>query len=48
VPVLCEIEGGIQQIDRPDEYRRDLERLPRQGRTAARVLLGKAPRKRGR
>ncbi|MDP9172776.1 MAG: type II toxin-antitoxin system VapC family toxin [Planctomycetota bacterium] len=32
VPVLCEIEAGIQQISRPDDYRRDLERLLRQVR----------------
>src|ERR1700722_4039744 len=32
VPVLCEIEAGIQQLNRPDEYRRDLERLLRQRR----------------
>jgi tRNA(fMet)-specific endonuclease VapC len=32
VPVLCEIEAGIQQINRPDDYRRDLERLLRQVR----------------
>lgn len=27
VPVLCEIEAGIQQVKRPDVYRRNLERL---------------------
>jgi tRNA(fMet)-specific endonuclease VapC len=32
VPVLCEIEAGIQQIKRPDEYRRDVENLLRQVR----------------
>jgi tRNA(fMet)-specific endonuclease VapC len=32
VPVLCEIEAGIQQLNRPDDYRRDLERLLRQVR----------------
>lgn len=32
VPVLCEIEAGIQQIKRPIEYRRDLEGLLRQVR----------------
>lgn len=32
VPVLCEIEAGIQQVKRPDEYRRNLERLLRQVR----------------
>lgn len=32
IPVLCEIEAGIQQISRPDEYRRDLEGLLRQVR----------------
>lgn len=33
VPVLCEIEAGIQQIKSPNEYRRDLESLLRQVRT---------------
>jgi len=32
VPVLCEIEAGIRQLNRPDDYRRDLERLLRQVR----------------
>ena len=32
MPVLCEIEAGIQQIRQPDEYRRDLESLLRQVR----------------
>ena len=32
VPVLYEIEAGIQQIKRPDQYRRDLESLLRQVR----------------
>jgi tRNA(fMet)-specific endonuclease VapC len=32
VPVLCEIEAGIQQIKRPDEYRLNLESLLRQVR----------------
>jgi tRNA(fMet)-specific endonuclease VapC len=30
--VLCEVEVGIQQIQRPDEYRWNLERLLRQVR----------------
>ena len=30
VPVLCEIEAGIQQVSQPDLYRRNLERLLRQ------------------
>jgi tRNA(fMet)-specific endonuclease VapC len=30
VPVLCEIEAGIQQVSRPDLYRLNLERLLRQ------------------
>src|ERR1044071_4793253 len=30
VPVLCEIEAGIQQVSKPDEYRLNLERLLRQ------------------
>ena len=30
VPVLCEIEAGIQQVSRPDLYRVNLERLLRQ------------------
>jgi tRNA(fMet)-specific endonuclease VapC len=29
VPVLCEIEAGIQQVSRPDVYRENLERLLR-------------------
>ncbi len=29
VPVLCEIEAGVQQVSRPDEYRRNLKRLLR-------------------
>jgi len=29
VPVLCEIEAGIQQVSRPDLYRLNLERLLR-------------------
>jgi tRNA(fMet)-specific endonuclease VapC len=32
VPVLCEVEAGIQQVRHPDEYRRNLTRLPRQVR----------------
>lgn len=32
VPVLCEIEAGIQQINRPDAYHLNLERLLRQVR----------------
>jgi tRNA(fMet)-specific endonuclease VapC len=27
VPVLCEIEAGVQQVSRPDEYRDNLRRL---------------------
>ncbi len=27
VPVLCEIEAGIQQVERPREYRQNLRRL---------------------
>src|SRR5438105_285122 len=27
VPVLCEIEAGIQQVSQPDVYRLNLERL---------------------
>ncbi len=27
VPVLCEIEAGIQQVSRPEEYRTHLKRL---------------------
>ena len=27
MPVLCEIEAGIQQVQRPLEYRRNLARL---------------------
>lgn len=30
VPVLCEIEAGIQQVSQPDIYRLNLERLLRQ------------------
>src|SRR5687768_4523558 len=30
VPVLCEIEAGIQQVHQPDAYRQNLERLLRQ------------------
>jgi tRNA(fMet)-specific endonuclease VapC len=30
VPVLCEIEAGIQQVSQPDAYRANLERLLRQ------------------
>jgi tRNA(fMet)-specific endonuclease VapC len=30
VPVLCEIEAGIQQVSQPDAYRLNLERLLRQ------------------
>jgi predicted nucleic acid-binding protein len=30
VPVLCEIEAGVQQVSHPDEYRLNLERLLRQ------------------
>ena len=30
VPVLCEIEAGIQQVSQPDAYRLSLERLLRQ------------------
>lgn len=29
IPVLCEIEAGIQQVRRPDEYRENLKRLLR-------------------
>ena len=32
VPVLCEIEAGIQQVARPEMYRRNLERLLEQVR----------------
>jgi tRNA(fMet)-specific endonuclease VapC len=32
VPVICEIEAGIQQVSRPEEYRANLERLLRQVR----------------
>jgi tRNA(fMet)-specific endonuclease VapC len=32
VPVLCEIEAGIQQVRQPDEYRRDLDAVLRQVR----------------
>jgi predicted nucleic acid-binding protein len=32
VPVLCEIEAGILQVKRPDEYRQNLRRLFRQVR----------------
>ena len=32
VPVLCEIEAGIQQVSAPEAYRRNLERLLRQVR----------------
>jgi tRNA(fMet)-specific endonuclease VapC len=32
VPVICEIEAGIQQVSRPQEYRANLERLLRQVR----------------
>jgi tRNA(fMet)-specific endonuclease VapC len=32
VPVLCEIEAGIQQVSQPDLYRLNLERLLRQVR----------------
>ncbi|MGD0463779.1 MAG: type II toxin-antitoxin system VapC family toxin [Tepidisphaeraceae bacterium] len=32
VPVLCEIEAGIQQVNQPDAYRLNLERLLRQVR----------------
>ncbi|MFY9825266.1 MAG: type II toxin-antitoxin system VapC family toxin [Thermoanaerobaculia bacterium] len=27
IPVLCEVEAGIQQVRRPDEYRENLRRL---------------------
>ena len=27
VPVLCEVEAGVQQVSRPDEYRDNLRRL---------------------
>ena len=30
VPVLCEIEAGIQQVSQPDAYRDNLRRLLRQ------------------
>ena len=30
VPVLCEIEAGIQQVNQPEAYRLNLERLLRQ------------------
>lgn len=30
MPVLCEIEAGIQQVSQPDAYRLSLERLLRQ------------------
>lgn len=30
MPVLCEIEAGIQQVGKPDVYRLNLERLLRQ------------------
>jgi tRNA(fMet)-specific endonuclease VapC len=30
VPVLCEIEAGIQQVNQPEVYRLNLERLLRQ------------------
>lgn len=29
VPVLCEIEAGIQQVNQPDAYRLNLQRLLR-------------------
>ena len=32
VPVLCEIEAGIQQVSKPDAYHRNLARLLRQVR----------------
>ena len=32
VPVLCEIEAGIQQVNHPDGYRANLEGLLRQVR----------------
>lgn len=32
MPVLCEIEAGVQQVNRPEEYRRNLDRLLRQVR----------------
>ena|SRR6266550_1116481 len=32
VPVLCEIEAGIQQVNQPDAYRLNLQRLLRQVR----------------
>jgi predicted nucleic acid-binding protein len=32
VPVLCEIEAGIQQVNEPDRYRSNLEYLLRQVR----------------
>jgi tRNA(fMet)-specific endonuclease VapC len=30
VPILCEIEAGIQQVSKPDAYRKNLARLLRQ------------------
>lgn len=56
VPVLCEIEAGIQQLSRPEEYRVNLARLLRQVRiwpidreTAAEYgVLHRELRKRGR
>lgn len=30
MPVLCEIEAGLQQVSKPDVYRANLERLLRQ------------------
>lgn len=30
VPVLCEIEAGIQQVSQPEAYRENLQRLLRQ------------------
>src|SRR6185295_15839459 len=27
VPVLCELEAGVQQVHRPEEYRQNLKRL---------------------
>lgn len=33
IPVLCEIEAGIQQVSQPDLYRFNLQRLLRQVRT---------------
>lgn len=32
MPVLCEIEAGIQQVSQPDAYRLNMERLLRQVR----------------